>query len=148
MANKHQLITKTLTVGPTASAATHGDAFELPLQFDTVKVIAELASHTGGTLDVYLQHSPDGGTTWFDCAHFAQVSAASTLVKDLSLVLDGTHRTVGKGNKSTTPSGLAADSHVSAPWSPKLRIAAITGAGTSGADKVQTIHFILQDTTD
>lgn len=36
------------------------------------------ASSTPTTLDVYLQSSTDGGTTWWDFAHFGQLGAVST----------------------------------------------------------------------
>jgi hypothetical protein len=42
------------------------------------------ASNTPTTLDVYLQHSIDGGTTWYDFAHFAQVGAVSTAKQALT----------------------------------------------------------------
>jgi hypothetical protein len=35
--------------------------------------VSAAATEAGDTLDVYLQHSPDGGTTWDDFAHFTQV---------------------------------------------------------------------------
>lgn len=35
-------------------------------------------SGTAPKLDVYLQSSPDDGTTWYDFAHFAQVTATAT----------------------------------------------------------------------
>lgn len=36
------------------------------------------ASSSPTTLDVYLQTSPDAGTTWWDFGHFTQVGAVST----------------------------------------------------------------------
>jgi hypothetical protein len=35
------------------------------------------------TLDIYLQTSPDGGTTWYDFAHFTQVGAVATAIQAL-----------------------------------------------------------------
>ena len=39
------------------------------------------ASNTPTTLDVYLQTSPDAGTTWYDFAHFTQVGAVATSIQ-------------------------------------------------------------------
>jgi hypothetical protein len=35
--------------------------------------VSAAATDTGDTLDVYIQHSVDGGTTWDDFVHFTQV---------------------------------------------------------------------------
>src|SRR5215471_169463 len=42
------------------------------------------ASSAPTTLDVYLQQSPNQGTTWYDFAHFAQVGAVSTSIQALT----------------------------------------------------------------
>jgi hypothetical protein len=36
-------------------------------------VVSAAATDAGDTLDVYVQHSPDDGTTWDDFVHFTQV---------------------------------------------------------------------------
>lgn len=41
------------------------------------------ASSSPTTLDVYLQTSPDSGTTWYDFGHFTQVGAVSTSIQAL-----------------------------------------------------------------
>lgn len=42
------------------------------------------ASSSPTTLDVYLQSSIDGGTTWRDFGHFTQVGAVSTSIQALT----------------------------------------------------------------
>lgn len=42
------------------------------------------ASSAPTTLNVYLQHSPDSGATWFDFGQFAQVGAVATNVQALT----------------------------------------------------------------
>lgn len=57
--------------------ASGSDAFDLPFfDFDTLvaKLVCSAASGTTPTLDVYLQTSDDGGTTFYDVAHMAQVT--------------------------------------------------------------------------
>lgn len=36
-------------------------------------IVSAAATDAGDLLDVYIQHSPDDGTTWDDFAHFTQV---------------------------------------------------------------------------
>ena len=63
----------------TATAA--GAAFTLPYtDFDSLVLSLNVtaASGTTPTMDMYLQTTTDGGTTWFDVVHFAQVTAALT----------------------------------------------------------------------
>src|SRR5262249_6183355 len=45
--------------------------------YKSLSIFSMLQGATGGTLDVYLQYSPDGGTTWVDYAHFPQVAAGA-----------------------------------------------------------------------
>lgn len=46
------------------------------------------ASGTSETLDVYIETSVDGGTTWFEAFHFAQVTT-STMTRRLNVRTDG-----------------------------------------------------------
>ena len=48
--------------------------------FEMVDVFAVLQGGTGGTLDVYLQVSPDAGSTWFDAIHWPQLAAGAAQV--------------------------------------------------------------------
>ncbi len=59
----------------TTSGASAGLAFDLSDVQTAVFFLSVTAAATeaGDTLDVYLQHSPDGGTTWDDFGHFTQV---------------------------------------------------------------------------
>jgi hypothetical protein len=49
-----------------ASTAVLGTAVFGLSDCDIIRVYATLQGATGGTLDVYLQTSFDGGTTWYD----------------------------------------------------------------------------------
>lgn len=42
------------------------------------------ASGTSPILNVYLQSSTNGGTTWYDFAHYSQITAAKTTVMQWS----------------------------------------------------------------
>lgn len=63
-----------------SAARTASDVFVVPTAVpdDVVAGTFQLnvtaaATDVGDTLDVYLQHSVDGGTTWDDFVHFTQV---------------------------------------------------------------------------
>jgi hypothetical protein len=56
------------------SPALFGSFFE---DVEAIDVLAVIQGATGGTLDLYLQTSPDGGTTWIDYVHFTQLAAAA-----------------------------------------------------------------------
>jgi hypothetical protein len=61
----------------TATTATvTGASFALPIA-DSYTAIVDVGTATGTspTLDVAFQHSPDGGTSWYTFAKFAQITA-------------------------------------------------------------------------
>lgn len=98
--------------------------------FNSMTVWANLVGATGGTLDLYLQYSPDGGTTWVDFVHFGQLAAgAAAIQKVFSITKDGSTglTTVGSGS---TPA-LAASTVINGDWGDRLRVVEVAGASTS-----------------
>lgn len=103
-------------------------AIDMP---ESIDVLGQLRGATGGTLDLYLQTSVDGGTTFVDYCHFAQIAAAASPFN----VRFGASRhaqssglvTVGVG---TTPL-LAASTLVGGPFGDRMRLVAVAGAGTT-----------------
>jgi hypothetical protein len=62
--------------GARAASGTQAVTIQAPNLYDSAVFLLNVtaaATDVGDTLDVYLQHSPDGGTTWDDFAHFTQV---------------------------------------------------------------------------
>lgn len=106
----------------------------------SLTIIATLAGATGGALDVYLQTSFDGGTTWYDFAHFTQITAAAAAVTRLwhvnRAVAVSTVATIGSG---TTPA-LAANAINGGAWGNAFRLLYVAGASTS-AGAVQTVRL-------
>jgi hypothetical protein len=106
--------------------------------FRSLDVFATLTGATGGVLDVYLQTSPDGGTTWVDYAHYVQIAAADGAANKRFLVTNGgqqtTVTTVGTG---TTPA-LAANTVLGGDFGDRMRVVYVAGASTS-AGAAQTI---------
>ena len=79
----------TIVASATQSASGTSGVLNLPLLLgggaDGVQFILNVtASSAPTTLDVYLQHSPNQGSTWYDFAHFTQVGAVSTAIQSLS----------------------------------------------------------------
>lgn len=102
--------------------------------FSTLVVTAALVGATGGVLDVYLQTSHDGGTTWYDLMHFTQLTAGNAAVKKVQVLsrnsgtaLTTSDITVGVG---TTPA-LAANSNAGGSWGDRIRALYVAGASTS-----------------
>lgn len=61
------------------AATVTGTAFKFPLDLDGAIFILKVPTVAGTTptLDVAIQFSPDGGTTWFDIFRFTRVTAAT-----------------------------------------------------------------------
>lgn len=65
----------------TAIGVTSGTVGTVISIADTDSIVAKLAGTVSGTpvtIDVYVQTTDDGGTTFYDVAHFAQVIASIT----------------------------------------------------------------------
>lgn len=98
-----------------------------------IKIVAELVGATGGTLDVYLQWTPDG-TTWYDYCHFPQLAGAAAAVKYST---GSNYPTPGITviGKDSTPA-LAANTCVGGSVGNGLRCVCVAGVGTSAGAAV------------
>jgi hypothetical protein len=110
--------------------------------YRSMAVYAALQGGTGGTLDVYVQISPDGGTTWVDYAHFAQLAAGAAQVFRLFTVSKAGQQTAIATVGTGTSPALAASTVVGGDWGDRLRVVAVAGAGTT-AGAAQTIKCVL-----
>lgn len=138
-------LTKTFDLSFTSQGAANTTA-QTPITgleaFRSLEIYANIQGATGGTLDIYIQVSPDGGTNWVDYIHYSQLAAASAAIQRLVTVTKGTNSgatpvTVGM---NLTPA-LAANTVVGGDFGDRLRIVAVAGAGTTlGA--AQTIKVI------
>lgn len=145
MAYEQRAQVQTASVASTASTTTAYAAFALPVRYDAMLVVGNLVGLTGGTLDVYLQDSFDGGTTWYDALHFTQVTAAGTKKEAYTLTSTTGATTIGIGTAGTPGVALAVATARPAPWGPLMRVVSVSGSGTSGSAAVQTITFIPTD---
>jgi len=104
---------------------------------DALDVFAELVGATGGTLDVYLQVSPDGGLNWTEAIHFPQLAAGGGAVKyqaPISLFTNITTPVVV--GKNLVPA-LAANTVVNGAYSDRCRLLMVAGGGTSAGAAVK-----------
>jgi hypothetical protein len=100
-------------------------------EFEAVDVTAELAGATGGTLDVYVQTSPDGGGTWYDAIHFPQLLSGASAVKYKAPVSLACATTApSQVGKNGTPV-LANAKVVGGAFSDRMRLVMVAGVGTT-----------------
>ena len=103
--------------------------------FKSLFIYAALTGPTGGTLDVYLQVSPDRGTTWVDYAHYVQIAAGAAVAKKVFTVSRyGQQTTVTATGAGTTASpgvALAANTVVGGEFGDRMRLISVTGVGAS-----------------
>jgi hypothetical protein len=65
------------------------DSYHLPMKVKAVTFLLNLTSaakDAGDLLDVYIQESPDNGTTWNDRIHFSQITGVTAAVKYKALI--------------------------------------------------------------
>lgn len=122
----------------TAVSASKAGALQ---RFGALTIIATLTGATGGTLDVYLQVSPDAGVTWYDYAHFAQLAdGAAAITKVITVSRAGQQTGIPTVGTDLSPA-LAANAVVGGDFGDTMRVLFVAGAGTS-AGAVQTIKVI------
>lgn len=110
-------------------------------KWDQIAFVATITGATGGTLDVYVQHSPDG-VTWYDYVHFTQAAGGAAAVTYFysPAVSSGTTTAPVVIGKNTTPA-LANSTATGGPWYDQLRVLYVAGASTT-AGAAQTINVL------
>ena len=104
--------------------------------YDSIGIDADFIGATGGTLDIYLQQSPDQGLNWYDIVHWTQLAAGGPAIKYSSPMSQATTTTttvvVGK---NLTPA-LSAGTVVNGAFSDRFRLVMVAGSGTSAGAPV------------
>ncbi len=107
--------------------------------YEAITFVATITGATGGTIDVYIQHSPDN-VTWYDYAHFPQSAGSAAAVSySLSPALNNIIVTVGAPTAaaSTPTPAIAAGVCAGGHWFDFLRVVYVAGTSTSaGAAQV------------
>lgn len=119
-------------VANSASWAPAGVAAPLD-DYDSVGIDADLKGATGGTLDVYVQQSPDQGVTWYDIVHFTQLTNGNAAVKYSAPISQATNTTAPQavGQNLTPALGGASASVVNGAFSDRMRLVMVAGTGTT-----------------
>lgn len=117
-----------------AVAASYPAGVAAPLDdYDALDITAVLKGATGGTLDVYIQTSLDGGVTWTDSVHFPQLAAGAsqviyrTSITHLAQPTSAAPVVVGQGLNPA----LAVNVSVQGGWGDRARLVMVAGSGTS-----------------
>lgn len=115
------------------SAATYaGSGIALPINDgNSLDIAADLRGATGGTLDVYVQYSPNSSRSWYDLAHFPQQAAAaavSSFRAPVSLYTNAV--STSQVGKNLLPA-LAAGTMVNGAFGDRVRLVMVAGSGTT-----------------
>lgn len=122
----------------TGNTATAGDAVTGLDIYNRATILLTVSAKTfdaSTTLDIYLQYSPDEGTTWDDIAHFAQITNAA--IADGTYVLSLNNGTAGVADRVTGDADgtLAAGALRNIPWCDRMRVK-YDGANLAGTDTI------------
>jgi hypothetical protein len=99
--------------------------------YDSIGIDADLVGATGGTLDVYLQSSPDQGVNWYDIVHWTQLLSGAAAVKYSSPISQSTSTSTATAvGKNLSPS-LNQGTVVNGAFSDRMRLVMVAGSGTT-----------------
>jgi hypothetical protein len=115
---------------PAAASTAAGDTVAGLGKYDAIQIVANLVGATGGTLDVYMQTSPDGGTTWYDYVHFPQLGAGAAAIRYMVNIPSAGATGITVIGTGSSPA-LAANTVVGGSWGDRLRALYVAGASTS-----------------
>jgi hypothetical protein len=116
-------------------------------RIDQMVVMLVCGTSSAGTLNMYLQHSVDGGTTWQDFISFAQVTTGGST--QFAQWLRGQMMTAGTAPANTAgvnahlAKSLTAGSVITGPVGDNWQLAWTVGSAWSGSVKV-TARQILR----
>ena len=98
---------------------------------NSLDIVADLRGAVGGTLDVYVQYSPNNGRRWYDLAHFPQITANAASVSYRAPVSLYTNSvSVSAVGGGLAPS-LSAGAMVNGAFGDRARLVMVAGAGTT-----------------
>jgi len=119
------------TAGPSGVATQQLDDYQA-ISFEAV-----LMGAVGGTLDVYVQNSPDMGSSWYDYIHFAQLApGAGTFRYVVSCASGAQNLSLQTVGYNLSPA-LAASTAIGGAWGDRFRLVMVAGAGTTAGAVVQ-----------
>ncbi len=112
-------------------------------KFFTYAFLGNLRGATGGTLDIVIEHSPDG-VNWYELGHFPQQAAAAAATAVFAVKSSGGGSITAVGKNLTTTTVLAVSVFIGAPYFDTWRVRYVAGASTS-AGAAQSVVVQLWD---
>lgn len=109
--------------------------------YTVLGIHALLLGATAGALDVYLQGSMDGGTTWFDVAHFPQLAAGAAAIRYAATLTRYTQATAPVVVGINLTPALAVNTLVQGSWGDRLRAVCVAGASTSAGAALSILGY-------
>jgi hypothetical protein len=141
--NGADILTVDLTATSPSSASTSAQTAVTTVgPYRTMTMYTSLTGATGGVLDIYLQITPDAGTTFVDWAHFTQLAAGGANVKKVWTFAKSAQNITGVTVGTGTSPALAAATFIGGDWGNQIRVVFVAGASTS-AGASQTIKLVL-----
>ena len=130
-----QVVTGSLAANVQAGVAGWVDDYE------SIDLAIDLQGATGGSLDVYVQISPNNGAHWYDIIHFPQVLAGAALVHYQVPLSQATNTlTATQVGKDLSPAlGLVSGivgAVINGAFGDRFRLVMVAGAGTSAGAPV------------
>ncbi len=104
--------------------------------FLSLNIVAKLVGATGGTLDVYIQTSPDQGTTWVDYVHFPQLASGASAIKYAFSCAQGVQSAAPVVVGINTAPALAVNTILGGGWGDRMRLLMVAGGATSAGAAV------------
>lgn len=132
----------TTTTSSSASTTTVSSTVTGLSNQEALSIEATLQGLTGGVCDIYLQDSPDGGTTWYDYGHWTQLAAAAAVSTQMyDPGINDRNTVIGKGTAGAPGVALAANSFRGGHPFDAARIVMVTGTGVT-LGKSQIVKLI------
>jgi len=137
LAGQLKTILDETTIAAGSDGSTAGGQVIVPSMYERAVVLLTVSDKTmdsSTTLNIYLQYSPDEGTTWDDLVSFAQVTNSAIADGTYVAVLNGVPAT-STAARVTTDGSLAAGSVNALPWCDRLRVK-YTKVNFAGTDTI------------
>lgn len=148
MASFAGMLTATSPAAPGTGLGTSNVIISKLDEYESLLIVPSLIGATGGTLDVFIQHSYDEGNNWVDYIHFAQLAAGAAASKQFVSVskFGGQVVTFPTVGYNLTPT-LAAATAVGGPFGSQMRLIFIAGAGTSAGAAISVSIYAQRSLT-
>ena len=140
-------------ISDTSTTGTVNTTFLLPQDIDSLVVklwTGTTFSGTSPTADVYCQTTDDGGTTWYDCGRFDQLTTAVTNANakwmEIPIQNSAANTPLGKGYTGSVASSTIGVASVSGlPILSQLFRVAIVYGGTIGTNSAINVNVLANN---